>query len=84
LVEYGNMEKIKTKRDTFAFISFICVITTIMGFWGSNTTVGLLAFISPPIGLIFGILGLRSQRRVLAIVGIVINFIILPLSLFLL
>jgi hypothetical protein len=76
------MEKIKTKRDAFAFISFVCVVTAIMGIWGGNTIIGLLALISPPVGLIFGILGLRSQRRTLAIISIVINFIILPLSLF--
>jgi hypothetical protein len=79
-MEENNLT-IKTEKDTFALVSFIFGITTIMGIWGFETSIGWLSIISPPLGLIFGILGLKSQRRTLAIIGIVINLLAWPLSL---
>ncbi|HEX4888222.1 MAG TPA: hypothetical protein VFV37_09280 [Luteibaculaceae bacterium] len=71
LVKNGN-----GPNETFAIIGFICSVLAVLAFTGA----GFLLFFCFP-GLIFSILGLKSDQRVLAIIGTVISSILVFLTL---
>jgi hypothetical protein len=72
-------------KENYAFISFLCGIVAFLSFFSisMNTPESFLiiSILSMIGGLVFGILGLKSQRRWLAIIGIALSVITIPLAL---
>jgi len=73
-------KEFKLSREKFAFISFVFGIITVSGIWTLETILAPLALLSIPLGLIFGILGLKSQRRKLAMAGIILSLFTWPVA----
>jgi len=83
MTDNQNISHPESSREKFAFISFLLGISSItvsVSLVFVSTALGgaifeIMPILLLPFTLIFGILGLKSKRRGLAITGIILNII---------